>query len=219
MESGRKTVRLRVGCGLLVGIVLMATVAAAVYASGDRDPGKPDRLNEARVRATETWNRLKLEGRSKTHFARDLQWPFTSLRARLLPMPDYLERRAARTLGRPKDLDLRFKHSRYVQFHSAPAAMWIVRGPGVICIFRDKVMSAVCAPNAYADRHGLVLQVFQTAKNRPRELTRFLVFGLVPDGIGEAVLRVGRQPEEVRVRGNVFFKEARKPISVLPLGR
>jgi hypothetical protein len=132
-------------------------------------------------------------------------------------MPQALREEAEEVLLEPEPLDLQFNEARYVTTPN-DAALWVVPGSGILCIFRAVKMAASCSPAPLAFHRGIVLELFKL--DEAGHPTRFTALGIAPDGVESMVGEIGKTRRKIPVVGNAYFTEARDPINRLrPINR
>lgn len=97
-------------------------------------------------------------------------------------MPQSMRRRVAKNLEGLNDLPLRLNRAQYVRTRGG-IGLWIVEGPHVSCLVRDKLASVACRRSAKARRLGIWLGTYKVNRAHPRRPEHFLALGVVPSGI------------------------------------
>jgi hypothetical protein len=118
-------------------------------------------------------------------------------------------------LGR-EALDLDFGSARRERTPSG-MTLWVVPGPGVMCMIREKQVAITCSSVQEAIRRGLLLQTRRTTSTADE--ADYATIGVVPDWANEISLRAGGAPVTLPIRSNAFDFAATRPIKVLRLTR
>ena len=100
-----------------------------------------------------------------------------------------------------------------IQLAWAAGSMWIFSTQRLLCLAQRRAV--VCAPKGRASREGVFLGTFRPPTNRKHVLHKFLVQGLVPDGVERILAVIGsRRKVVVDVKANVFSVRSEKPIHI-----
>lgn len=122
-------------------------------------------------------------------------------------MPAVLQAKVRASLGVPAGVP--FEDAR--RLATPRGAIWLTDLRRATCIVRAHDGALACDTTAHVARHGLALAVYAVAHGRPRD---FVLFGLVPDDVRRARVRVGGGVRAVRVDDNVYAVAAPGPIAL-----
>jgi hypothetical protein len=200
-----------------IGITAILIVAGVVFIGrqgANRSPAKA-RLYKS-GNATRQWERLERTGQKEARSISARSWPFSRIVPTTHQMPRAVRQKAEEVLGAPQHLNLQFRRAMHVM---APnnAVLWVVPGDGILCLFQTVPVAAACKPTGQAYRDGLVLQLYKLSSPRTSRSTRFTSLGIIPDGVKQIPVKIGRRWTTAPVEHNVFFIASTRPIGVPPL--
>lgn len=80
----------------------------------------------------------------------------------------------------------------------------MVPGDGSLCLFHDRTGANVCKASYEAIGQGMALVVFEPPELPEAVPKRYLLLGVVPDGVARVQVRSRASPATVPVRDNVY---------------
>lgn len=144
---------------------------------------------------------------------------FQLLRGSPEPLPKSLRLHLAHLLQRDPSS---FHPQRTQRGRAADGAVWVFFEGENLCLAQGGVGAIACSPAAQASQEGLTLGVFTPPSTHIPRPHDFLVIGLAPNGIGQAVLSIGKTRHVVRVHRNLYSASGNRPILIrrlLPLAQ
>lgn len=132
-------------------------------------------------------------------------------------LPEALQAHLAQLLMR-KQPD-QFRPLLVQRSRTAHGTAWTFVNDSAICLAQGGFGSVACSRWAPAKKDGVVLGTFTPPSGRFKQPHDFLVLGLVPNGVVQVALRVGRRHRVVAVSHNLFTATSDVPILVARLIR
>lgn len=120
---------------------------------------------------------------------------------------------AEHTLADSWPLRLHFEHARYLAARGK-IGLWVVRGRGVICMFRMNRSGSVCDTSANVAQKGLLLEVYVSGPPPQRQSMHYLALGIAPDWAKRVWVEAGGGLEEIPINDNCYRVRANSPIQV-----
>jgi hypothetical protein len=140
---------------------------------------------------------------------------FAPLRTRPEPMSSAAQRRALGAVGAPPGA-LALDDAQLIE--TEQGNLWLTAGDGLVCAFETRTYALSCDLVATVLKRGLFLGTVERPAAYASNRQRFLMIGVVPDGVRSVRLRVGAgSSQRVAVRNNAVSADAREPIIIQAL--
>lgn len=140
---------------------------------------------------------------------------FAPLRSHPEHMSRVARRRVLSAVGAPPGA-LALDHAQLIK--SKHGNLWLTAGDGLVCAFQTRTFALSCDVVGTVLKRGLFLGTVERPGALASQRRRFLMTGVVPDGVRRVRLRVGtRSPQWVSVQNNTVSAAEREPIIVRAL--